>query len=86
MAKRLQEQEGRPLSVEDRDRLIAIETQDGELAKLLQEKVRFTILSSILYEDINEFLLGESAIEESSGKSKTKSVAKETTTTVGRIT
>jgi len=38
LAKRLQEQEGRPLSVEDRDRLIAIETQDCELAKLLQEK------------------------------------------------
>lgn len=48
LAKRLQEQEGRPLSVEDRDRLIAIETQDCELAKLLQEKVRFMILSSIL--------------------------------------
>lgn len=41
MAKRLQEQEGRPMSIEDRDRLIAIETQDCELAKLLQEKVRF---------------------------------------------
>lgn len=41
LARRLQEQEGRPLSVEDRDRLIAIETQDCELAKLLQEKVRF---------------------------------------------
>ncbi|XP_025422283.1 coiled-coil domain-containing protein 50 [Sipha flava] len=38
LAKRLQEQEGCPLSVEDRDRLIAIETQDCELAKLLQEK------------------------------------------------
>lgn len=38
LAKRLQEQEGRPLSVEDRDRLMAIETQDCELAKLLQEK------------------------------------------------
>lgn len=41
LAKRLQEQEGRPMSIEDRDRLIAIETQDCELAKLLQEKVRF---------------------------------------------
>lgn len=39
LARRLQEQEGRPLSVEDRDRLIAIETQDCELAKHLQEKV-----------------------------------------------
>jgi len=39
LAKRLQEQEGHPLSVEDRDRLMAIETQDCELAKLLQEKV-----------------------------------------------
>ncbi|KAL5240776.1 hypothetical protein ACI65C_008186 [Semiaphis heraclei] len=38
LAKRLQEQEGRPMSIEDRDRLIAIETQDCELAKLLQEK------------------------------------------------
>ncbi|XP_027846703.1 coiled-coil domain-containing protein 50 [Aphis gossypii] len=38
LAKRLQEQEGRPLTIEDRDRLIAIETQDCELAKLLQEK------------------------------------------------
>lgn len=45
MARRLQEQEGRPLSVEDRDRLIAIETQDCELAKLLQEKVRFFSLN-----------------------------------------
>jgi len=42
LAKRLQEQEGHPMSIEDRDRLIAIETQDCELAKLLQEKVRFT--------------------------------------------
>jgi len=41
LAKRLQEQERRPMSIEDRDRLIAIETQDCELAKLLQEKVRF---------------------------------------------
>jgi hypothetical protein len=38
LAKRLQEQEGHPMSIEDRDRLIAIETQDSELAKLLQEK------------------------------------------------
>lgn len=45
LAKRLQEQEERPLSVEDRDRLIAIETQDCELAKLLQDKVRFINLS-----------------------------------------
>lgn len=40
LAKRLQEQEGHPLSIEDRDRLIAIETQDCELAKLLQDKVK----------------------------------------------
>lgn len=45
LARRLQEQEGRPLSVEDRDRLIAIETQDCELAKLLQEKVRILNLN-----------------------------------------
>jgi len=32
------------MSIEDRDRLIAIETQDCELAKLLQEKVRFIYL------------------------------------------
>jgi len=44
LAKRLQEQEGRPLSIEDRDRLIAIETQDCELAKFLQEKVRFVMI------------------------------------------
>lgn len=49
LARRLQEQEGQPLSVEDRDRLIAIETQDSELAKLLQEKVLQIYILHIMY-------------------------------------
>lgn len=67
MAKRLQEQEGRPLSVEDRDRLIAIETQDCEFAKLLQEKVIiiYSIDVSWLFFKYN-IILGKSSVEKSS--------------------
>lgn len=48
LARQLQEQEGHPMSIEDRDRLIAIETQDCELAKLLQEKVSFVMIFSVI--------------------------------------
>lgn len=68
MAKRLQEQEGRPLSIEDRDRLIAIETQDCELAKLLQDKVKwhFVLLNFESFYKRNVITLGKSQIETSS--------------------
>lgn len=48
MARRLQEMEiNDGLSQEERDRLMAIETQDKELAKMLQERVRFTLYLQI---------------------------------------
>lgn len=68
LAKRLQEQEGRPLSIEDRDRLIAIETQDCELAKLLQDKVKlhFVLLNFKSFYKRSIIALGKSQIEKSS--------------------
>lgn len=44
LARRLQEMEiNDGLSQEERDRLMAIEAQDKELAKMLQERVRFIL-------------------------------------------
>jgi len=53
------------MSIEDRDRLIAIETQDCELAKLLQEKVR--LINCMLRKSLRyNVFLGKSTIKESS--------------------
>jgi hypothetical protein len=46
LARLLQEEEESGLEMVDRDRLLAIEAQDKEFARVLQEKV--TTLSSII--------------------------------------
>jgi hypothetical protein len=44
----LQEQDSGSLSLEDRDRLLAMEAQDKELARLLQEKVEKHLLTRLI--------------------------------------
>ena len=54
LARMLQEQEGtKQLDMLDQDRLMAIEAQDKELARLLQERVRLIHPTSLLLLTIN---------------------------------